>query len=88
MSGGIGEKPIMLGLLLAAAASTVQASDDRATYVLGTLPHCVRVKSTDTGVDGRRWAWIVGGNVPQWVLHVPVNDLGPGCIRETAEAKR
>lgn len=78
----------MLGLLLAAATTTAQPSGDWATYMLGTLPHCVRVRSADTGVDGRRWVWVVGGNVPQWVLHVPADELTPGCIRETTEAKR
>ena len=78
----------MLGLLLAAATSTAQMPGDWATYVLGSLSHCVRVRSTDTGVDGRRWVWVVGGNMPQWVLHVPADELKPGCIRETTEAKR
>lgn len=76
----------MFELLLAAAAGAMvpAAKDDLVTYMLGTQPQCARVVHLDTGVDGRPWAWIVGGLPPQWALHVPMQELARGC----ADARR
>ena len=80
----------MLDLIAVAAAVAVTslAPGDWVTYMLGDLPRCARAAYVDNGADGRPWAWIVGGNAPQWALHVPVEELTQGCAQKQQEAKR
>lgn len=79
----------MLDALIASAVlAAAPAPGTPVTYMLGSLPRCARVVSIDTGPDQRPWAWIVGGHPPQWVFHVPVEELRAGCGEERREARR
>lgn len=71
--------PMTTVVVAAVAAIALPAQGDRVTYVFGSLPRCVLVTHVDTGPDQRRWVWIVGGHSPQWALHVPADELTPGC---------
>ena len=70
---------IVAAVAAVAPAVALPAQGDRATYVFGGLPRCVLVTYVDTGPDQRRWVWIVGGHSPQWALHVPADEMAPGC---------
>ena len=40
---------------------------------------CVTVVSSDTGVDGERWAWFTVNDDQRRIGHVPVVELGSRC---------